>query len=124
MATIRNIVTSAKKSTTTGDNWTITAQYDFEVNDDELRLGFKYKDCFEVWEDDTFNDDKLTKKVSCSVFKPSANLTKRTLTASISSGKLNTEWMGEEIYVKVYLENYTLNLAYPPKTSSNLYLKA
>jgi hypothetical protein len=124
MATIRNIVTSAKKSTTTGDNWTITAQYDFEVNDDELRLGFKYKDCFEVWEDDTFNDDKLTKKVSCSVFKPSANLTKRTLTASISSGKLNTEWMGEEIYVKVYLENYTLNLAYPPKASSNLYLKA
>jgi hypothetical protein len=124
MATIRNIVTSAKKSTTTGDNWTITAQYDFEVNDDELRLGFKYKDCFEVWEDDTFNDDKLTKKVSCSVFKPSANLTKRTLTASISSGKLNTEWMGEEIYVKVYLENNTLNLAYPPKRSSNLYLKA
>jgi len=123
MATIRNIVTSATKSTTTGDTWTITAQYDFEVNDDELRLGFKYKDCFEVWEDDTFNDDKLTKKVSCSVFKPSANLTKRTLTASISSGKLNTELMGEEIYVKVYLENSTLNLAYPPKRSSNLYLK-
>jgi len=124
MATIRNIVTSATKSTTTGDTWTITAQYDFEVNDDELRLGFKYKDCFEVSEDDTFNDDKLTKKVSCSVFKPSANLTKRTLTASISSGKLNTELMGEEIYVKVYLENSTLNFAYPPKRSSNLYLKA
>lgn len=123
MATIKNIVASAKKSTTTGDTWTITAEYDFEVNDEELRLNFKYKDCFEVWEDDTFNDDKLTNKVSCSVFKPSANLTKRTLTASISSGKLNTEWMGEEIYVKVYLENYTLNLAYPPKRSSNLYLK-
>ncbi len=123
MAKIRNIVTSATKATTTGDTWTITAQYDCEVNDEELRLGLKYKDCFEVWEDDTFNDDKLTKKVSGSVFKPSANLTKRTLTASISSGKLNTEWMGEEIYVKVYLENYTLNLPYPPKTSSNLYLK-
>jgi hypothetical protein len=123
MANIRNIVTRAEKDTTTGDTWKITALYDCEVNDEELRLGLKYKDCFEVWEDDTFNDDKLTKKVSCSVFKPSANLTKRTLTASISSGKLNTELMGEEIYVKVYLENDTLNLPYPPKRSSNLYLK-
>lgn len=124
MANIRNIVTRAEKDTTTPDTWKITALYDFEVNDDELKLGFKYKDCFEVWEDDTLNDDKLTKKVSCSVFKPSANLTKRTLTTKISNGKLNTESMGEEIYVKVYLENYTLNLAYPPKSSSNLYLKA
>jgi hypothetical protein len=124
MANIRNIVTRAEKDTTTPDTWKITALYDFEVNDDELKLGFEYKDCFEVWEDDTFNDDKLTKKVSCSVFKPSANLTRRTLTTKISNGKLNTELMGEEIYVKVYLENSTLNFAYPPKRSSNLYLKA
>jgi hypothetical protein len=124
MANIRNIVTRAEKDTTTPDTWKITALYDFEVNDDELKLGFKYKDCFEVWEDDTFNDDKLTKKVSGSVFKPSGNLTKRTLTASISNGKLNTELMGEEIYVKVYLENSTIDFAYPPKRSSNLYLKA
>jgi hypothetical protein len=124
MAKIRNIVTSATKGTTTGDTWTITAHYDFEVNDDELKLGFKYKDCFEVWEDDPWKDQKLTKKVSCSVFKPSANLTKRTLTTRISSDNLNTEFGGEEIYVKVYLENDTLNFPYPPKRSSNLYLKA
>jgi hypothetical protein len=123
MAEIRNLVLSATKATTSGNTWRLTVQYDCELKDKELKFDFDYEDWFEVWEDDVFNDDKLTGKVGRSVFDPSTNLVKRTLTTTIDGSKLNTEIGREEIYVKVFLKNDTLN--YPPlcKRSNTLYLK-
>ncbi|MEG4323371.1 MULTISPECIES: hypothetical protein [unclassified Microcoleus] len=123
MANITNIVFSATKATNTRNSWRLMVQYDCQINDKELKLDFDYEDWFEVLEDDTFNDDKLTGKVGISVFDPSTNLTKRTLAAIIDGDKLNTELGKEELYVKVYLKNDTLDLIYSPKRSGNLSLK-
>jgi len=122
MAEIKNIALKATKSTTSGNTWQLTVQYDCVLTEKELRYDFDYKDSFEVWEDDPFNDDKLTGKVGVSFFDPSTKLVKRTLTANINGSTLNTEIGGEEIYVKVFLENTTLNIQYPPKRSGNLSL--
>lgn len=122
MAEIRNIVLSATKATTSGNIWRLTVQYDLAIKDKELKLDFDYEDWFEVWEDDPFNDDKLTGKVGRSEFDPSNNLIRRTLTTTIDGSKLNTEIGKEEIYVKVYLKNDTLDYQYPPKRSNNLRL--
>jgi hypothetical protein len=122
MADIRNIVLKATKSTASGNIWQLTVQYDCVLTEKELRYDFDYKDWFEVYEDDVFNDDKLTGKVGVSVFDPSTRVTKRTLTANINGSTLNTEWFGEEIYVKVYLKNDSLNIQYPGKKSNSLYL--
>jgi hypothetical protein len=123
MAVIRNVVFSATKATPNSNTWRLTVQYDCEIKDKELKYDFDYEDWFEVWEDDPFNDDKLTGKVGSSVFDPSTNLVKRTLTTTIDGSRLNTEIGREELYVKVFLKNDTLNLQYPTKRSSNLHLK-
>lgn len=123
MANIRNIVLSATKATSTGNIWRLTVQYECEIKEKELKSDFDYEDWFEVWEDDPFNDDKLTRKVGQSEFNPSSNLIRRTLTTTIDGDKLNTEIGREEIYVKVYLKNDSLDLLYEPKRSGNLYLK-
>jgi hypothetical protein len=122
MAEIKNIALKATKTTTSGNIWQLTVQYDCVLTEKELRYDFDYKDSFEVWEDDPVNDDKLTGKVGVSFFDPSTKVVKRTLTANINGSTLNTEWFGEEIYVKVFLENTTLNLQYPSKRSGNLSL--
>lgn len=122
MAEIKNIVLKATKATDSRNIWRLTVQYDCVIKDKELKLDFDYEDWFEVWEDDPFNDDKLTGKVGRSQFDPSNNLTQRTLTTTIDGERLNTELGKEEIYVKVYLKNDTLDILYPVKRSGNLSL--
>jgi len=121
MAEIKNIELRATE--TSSKIWKLTVKYDCVLTEKELGLDFDYKDWFEVWEDDLDLDNKLTGKVGVSVFDPSTKITKRTLTANISASTLNTELFGtEEIYVKVYLKNTTLNIQYPTKESGLLYL--
>jgi hypothetical protein len=123
MAEIRNIVFSATKTTPTSNTWQLKVQYDCESSDIELRNDYVFEDWFEVWEDDPFNDDKLTGKVGSSTFNPSTNFVKRTLTTTIDSNRLNTEIGREELYVKVFLKNVSLTIQMPTKRSTNLHLK-
>jgi len=122
MADIKNIVFKATKSTTGGNIWQLTVQYDCVLTEKELRYDFDYKDWFEVWEDDPVTDNRLAKNLGVSVFDPSTKITKRTLTANVSGSTLNNEVFGEELYVKVYLKNDSLNIQYPSKHSGLLYL--
>jgi hypothetical protein len=123
MAEIRDIVFSATKTTPNSNTWQLKVQYNCEVSDKELRDNYEFEDGFEVWEDDVFNDDKLTGKVGGSIFNPSTKFTERTLTTTISGGRLNTEIGREELYVKVFLKNVSLTIQFPEKRSGNLHLK-
>jgi hypothetical protein len=123
MAEIRDIVFSATKTTPNSNTWQLQVQYKCEVSDIELRNNYEFEDGFEVWEDDVFNDDKLTGKVGGSIFQPLTKFTERKLTTTINGDRLNTEIGKEELYVKVFLKNVSLTIQMPTKRSSNLHLK-
>jgi hypothetical protein len=116
MASITNIVFSATKSTTSGDNWKLTVTYDAVFSAFEL-ANFTFRDGFEVWEDDPINDDKLTGVVAVSTFNPSVSPTRRTLTTTISGDTLDTELGQEELYTIVRLRNLDLNVLQTKKSN-------
>jgi hypothetical protein len=121
MASITNIVLSATKTTGAGDTWRLTATYDAVFSKFELDA-FTYRDGFVVWEDDPFDNDKLTGVVGVSVFNPTTSPTKRTITTTISGDTLDTELGEEEIFVIVRLRNLDLNIL-QTKKSNTLHLK-
>jgi hypothetical protein len=115
MASITNIKLSATKVTGGGDNWKLTVTYDAVFSKFEID-NFNFRDGFIVWEDDPFDDDKLTGVVAVSVFNPTGSPTKRTMTTTISADTLDTELGDEEIYVFVRLRNLDLNILYTKKS--------
>jgi hypothetical protein len=100
MAGISNIKLSAQQLSSS--TWKLTVNYtatfsQFEVNN------FTFRDGFEIWEEDTSDDDKITGLVGGSSFKPSSTQVQRTLVYQISGDSLDTELGAEEIYVIVQL---------------------
>ena len=114
MAGISNINLSVQQL---ADNkWKFTVTYiasfsQFEVNN------FTFRDGFEIWEDDTAVDDKITGLVAGSTFKPTTTQVRRTLVHEISGDALDTELGAEEIYVRVKLRAVDINTPWIEKNS-------
>ncbi len=92
-----------------GNIWTLKATYTATFTDQEKNppLNYTFRDSFQIWESDTFEDDQITGSVSASNFNPSTNSVQRTLTAVVNGNDLDTELGGEEIYAKIQLRNFT-----------------
>ena len=119
MAAINNINLSVQQLS--GNKWKFTVTYiasfsQFEVNN------FTFRDGFEIWEDDTSVDDKITGLVGGSTFKPTNTQVLRTLVYEISGDSLDTELGAEEIYVRVKLRAVDINTSGIEKNSKAINL--
>jgi hypothetical protein len=88
--------------------WRFTVLYDATFSQFEVD-NFTFLEGFEIWEEDTFDDDQVTRLVGKVQFNPSKiQELKRKLVAEVSGTTLDTELGAEEIYVKVKVENLTV----------------
>ena len=88
--------------------WRFTVLYDATFSQFEVD-NFTFLEGFEIWEEDTFKDDQVTKLVGKVRFKPSKTQElQRKLVGEVSGSALDTELGAEEIYVKVKVENLTV----------------
>lgn len=114
MPGISNIALSAQKLA--NNQWKLTVTYtanfsQFEVNN------FIFRDGFEIWEEDTSDDDKITGLVGGGTFKPSSTQVRRQLVYEISGDSLDTELGGEEIYALVKLRTFDIETNWTQKKS-------
>ena len=106
---IQNVKLSAEQLSS--NKWRLTVRYNAVFSRAEVNppLNFTFRDAFQIWEDDTFDDDQITGWVAVSNFNPSADVVPRTLSYDISGDALDTELGGEEIKVRIRLRNVDLN---------------
>src|SRR3954454_18596162 len=98
MANITNTKISAKKSSSSGNVWEITVEYDATFSGYELNnADFSFRDGFVLWEEDLVLNDQLTGIVGVSVFNPSKSPTHRKMIARIDANTLNNELFKEEL---------------------------
>jgi hypothetical protein len=100
--------------------WRFTVFYDAAFTQFEVD-NFTFLEGFEIWEDDNFYPDKVTKLVGKVQFKPSKTQEpQRKLVADVSGYALDTELGAEEIYVKVRIQNLTIPFLPPTERNSNI----
>ena len=106
-------ITSIKPITASqaGNVWTLTVVYTatFTNQEKDPPLNYVFRDSIRIYEEDPWPnpDDTVTGWVAASNFNPTTNSVVRTLRTQVSSGALDTEWFGEEIYAKIQLRNFT-----------------
>jgi hypothetical protein len=119
MASIRNIRLTVAKTTGSGDMWDVTVKYDAHFSAHEI-ANFKYRDGFELWEEDDWpsDDDRLVGGVlDVKEFNPTASPTTRTMKYRVSGSVLDNDDFGNsEIYTWVRLRNLDLNVLYRAKS--------
>jgi hypothetical protein len=121
MSAIKNIVFSAKKTATPGDNWLLTVTYDAHFTAAELELKFQFEDWFRVFED----EDHVTGKLHKSVFTPTAKVVHRKLQAVVAGSVLAADPppSHQDLYAHVSLQNASVGGVAPiTKKSADLVL--
>jgi hypothetical protein len=115
---IKNIQVSVEQPS--NNLWRFTVFYDVAFTQFEVD-NFTFLEGFEIWEDDNFNDDKVTRLVGKVQFKPSKTQeSKRKLVAEVSGSTLDTELGAEEIYVKVKVQNISIPGTIPFEKNSQV----
>jgi hypothetical protein len=104
-----------------GNQWRLSVTYTATFSAFEV-ANFNFRDAIQVWEDDPFDDDRLTGWRNDANFNPGAASVVRTKTTTVSGDTLDTELGGEEIFMKIRLFNVDLNTPPVVKSSSNINL--
>ena len=104
-----------------GNQWRLSVTYTATFSAFEV-ANFNFRDAIQVWEDDPFDDDKLTGWRNDANFNPGAASVVRTKTTTVSGDTLDTELGGEEIFMKIRLYNVDLNTPPVVKSSGNINL--
>jgi hypothetical protein len=115
---INNIQVSVEKPS--NNLWRFTVFYDVTFTKFEVD-NFTFLEGFEIWEDDNFNDDKVTRLLGRVQFRPSKTQElQRKLVGEVSGSTLDTEIGAEEIYVKVKVQNITIPGTAPLEKNSKV----
>jgi hypothetical protein len=100
-----------------GDKWKLSVTYTATFSGPEVAT-FNFRDAIQVWEDDPWDNDKVTGWRNDATFNPATTSVVRTKTTTVSGDALDTELGGEEIYLKIRLFNSDLNTPPIVKNSS------
>jgi hypothetical protein len=104
-----------------GNQWRLSVTYTATFSPFEV-ANFNFRDAIQVWEDDPFDDDRLTGWRNDLNFNPGAGSVVRTKTTTVSGDTLDTELGGEEIFLKIRLFNIDLNTPPVVKNSGTINL--